>query len=628
MVPGRKNQQAIPIGQIVTRSNPLNTGGGRIEFTNADEILSASAQEYSEKWRTKDFWDYQKSFKLSKSAELWIDFLNRVFDHLYDYPSSPGYDISRYSGNNVNSGFPLSYPQYQDTEVPLSEYLYDYGYDPMIAYIPMNSKKPLKYWFMYGGDPTAVSDAINFSSYDNDHFSGDCGLTVAIQDAGYTYEDIDEVLVDLGTVPTNYNTTWNPYNLHVTSIDLKVRYKDNFEGIVQIQGTCLNLDYLLEPISIANCDDPSPNLINPFLNGIRGNFRPLNSYTYKTDRQLTASTNNNVDLRHDGIFDNFHEFWAPVSLGSERWSATTDYWVPAAQATLYSKNGSAIETLDAIGNYQSIKLGYAERLPVMVADNAMLHEIYNENFEDYHLNYQIDDCNFYGTNLRDYIYEYSSSTYDRISDLQAHTGKYSLRLEKITGAGAPPNTWIESEDELVCSGGDSPDIVDMAPGDCYQYIDFTMGAGTSAREYILSCWVKEEDPTDAFDYSQAIEFIPSAGTATLINKSGIIEGWQRLEYKVTIPASTVEVDIEISNGSGQSSGDVTFLDDLRIYPFGAVSKAFVYDPVNFRYSAELDENNFATFYEYNAEGKLSHVKKETRDGIVTIQESQSDLISK
>ena len=36
--------------------------------------------------------------------------------------------------------------------------------------------------------------------------------------------------------------------------------------------------------------------------------------------------------------------------------------------------------------------------------------------------------------------------------------------------------------------------------------------------------------------------------------------------------------------------------------------------------AILDENNFATFYEYDQQKQLKRVKKETQKGIATIQE--------
>jgi hypothetical protein len=52
----------------------------------------------------------------------------------------------------------------------------------------------------------------------------------------------------------------------------------------------------------------------------------------------------------------------------------------------------------------------------------------------------------------------------------------------------------------------------------------------------------------------------------------------------------------------------------------------VYSPVNLRLMAELDENNYATFYEYDDEGTLIRLKKETERGIKTIKETRSALL--
>ena len=66
-----------------------------------------------------------------------------------------------------------------------------------------------------------------------------------------------------------------------------------------------------------------------------------------------------------------------------------------------------------------------------------------------------------------------------------------------------------------------------------------------------------------------------------------------------------------------------FIDDLRIHPFNANMKSFVYDPVTLRLAAELDENNYAAFYEYDDDGGLIRMKKETRLGVKTISETRS-----
>ena len=47
---------------------------------------------------------------------------------------------------------------------------------------------------------------------------------------------------------------------------------------------------------------------------------------------------------------------------------------------------------------------------------------------------------------------------------------------------------------------------------------------------------------------------------------------------------------------------------------------------NLRLMADLDENNYATYYEYDDDGTLIRVKKETERGIMTVQESRSALL--
>ncbi|HEY9260472.1 hypothetical protein, partial [Chitinophaga sp.] len=113
------------------------------------------------------------------------------------------------------------------------------------------------------------------------------------------------------------------------------------------------------------------------------------------------------------------------------------------------------------------------------------------------------------------------------------------------------------------------------------------------------------------------------GTATItaLPSGNIIEGWQRVEQIVDIPAGATTFTITFN---AESTG--AYFDDLRIHPYNANMKSYAYDPVTLRLMAELDENNYATFYEYDDDGTLIRVKKETERGIKTITESRSALI--
>ncbi len=107
----------------------------------------------------------------------------------------------------------------------------------------------------------------------------------------------------------------------------------------------------------------------------------------------------------------------------------------------------------------------------------------------------------------------------------------------------------------------------------------------------------------------------------LIPSGPIIDGWQRYEGDFTTPIGTQEVKLNFIN----TSSNPIYFDDIRIHPYNANMKSYVYDDINQRLVAELDENNYAKFYEYDEEGTLIRTKAETREGIKTLTETRSAL---
>ena len=150
-------------------------------------------------------------------------------------------------------------------------------------------------------------------------------------------------------------------------------------------------------------------------------------------------------------------------------------------------------------------------------------------------------------------------------------------------------------------------------------------APVPGNKYVLSAWVKEDNHLAKIDFaSTGIAFFYEGvdiTSPTYKAKGLIIEGWQQIEEVIEIPQGTSAIQVQLKN----DGADQAYFDDIRIYPIDANLKSFVYDPITLRLTAELDENNYATYYEYDEDGNLIRVKKETSRGIKTIQESKQRL---
>jgi len=140
--------------------------------------------------------------------------------------------------------------------------------------------------------------------------------------------------------------------------------------------------------------------------------------------------------------------------------------------------------------------------------------------------------------------------------------------------------------------------------------------------YVISAWVHVPgQPGDLPSFTTpkiVVESPPGTFLASFIPSGFIIDGWQRIEGVFETPNPYQGLEVEFTATSG-----AVYYDDIRIMPEKASMKCYVYDPVNLRFVAELDERHYATFYEYDGEGKLVRVKKETERGIMTIQETRN-----
>lgn len=207
---------------------------------------------------------------------------------------------------------------------------------------------------------------------------------------------------------------------------------------------------------------------------------------------------------------------------------------------------------------------------------------------------------------------------------------YTFKIENLLADGQNHTITISlykddyiSEERALCT----QTAIITAPAACFTPIlpcENCIGGfiPEPGQTYALSAWVKEHGAaaTDIHYNDPFVQIQYGGGVSNPgpFNSSGkIIEGWQRIYQEFTIPALATSITVQLGTTSGTA-----FFDDIRIYPVNGSMKSYVYDPVSLKLVAVMDENNYATLYEYDQEGSLIRTKKETDRGIVTISENR------
>jgi hypothetical protein len=140
------------------------------------------------------------------------------------------------------------------------------------------------------------------------------------------------------------------------------------------------------------------------------------------------------------------------------------------------------------------------------------------------------------------------------------------------------------------------------------------------KKMLFSAWVKDGCTAAVNNCSKVDILYNQFYTAATCKPAGpVIDGWQRVEGEFTLPADATSMSVSLVN----NTGNLIYFDDIRIQPYNGNMKSYVYDPVSLRLVAQLDENNYASFYEYDEQGTLIRTKAETEQGIKTIQETRS-----
>jgi hypothetical protein len=361
-------------------------------------------------------------------------------------------------------------------------------------------------------------------------------------------------------------------------------------------------------------------IFNPYFTGILGNWRAKTEYLYDTKRVnnvLNPAVESGTNLRNAGYFESYVGFW---QNNGNTWlpngaTASPTNWRWTSQTVKYNRKGQEVENMDALNRYSSSQYGYLESVPTAVASNARYREIGYDGFEDYNFNLGNMLAPWDSCAIQDHFSFRNFMGAAATPDANAsHTGKYSLKLNGTVAISKPI---MLTEPYLIYA-------IAGTNNNQYQITDGYLRWGflpMPSKKYILSGWVKDGQPRVAtingFTLKVSGTTYDVNANNTVASKVHTIEGWKRFEVVFDMPA-TGKFNLELVGANVN-------LDDIRIHPYDAQLKSYAYDASSMRLMADLDENNFATFYEYDDEGTLVRVKKETEKGISTIKETRSSI---
>ena len=380
--------------------------------------------------------------------------------------------------------------------------------------------------------------------------------------------------------------------------------------------------------SDVTCNNTGFNSTNPYILNSKGNWNEKRSYSYLTER-VEKNSSNIYDIRTAGTFTSFVPFFEGVvpvydpARATYTASAPFNKWVLNSEITQVNSNGFSVEAKDGVNRFSSVLYGYNQTLKTASASNARLREIGNDNFENRY---------FQGYCLDKHFYLHGNYS---VTNTTAHTGRYSgvLAYENVLYYDLVPttlncevpygsnNVYLDPATSATTSG-----IYGYSTTPCTNCISGVspMASWPKEQKYIFSVWFKEQSLNANGTYTiPQVLILAGPATITQISKSSIIEGWQKFDYEIRIqPNSTSSVKLGMQN---LNVGSTVYFDDVRLHPFNADMSTYVYDTKTLRLWAELDENNFATFYTYNNEGVLVGTKKETDRGIMSIKDSRSSV---
>ncbi len=377
--------------------------------------------------------------------------------------------------------------------------------------------------------------------------------------------------------------------------------------------------------NIATYNLKPENSTNMFLTGEYGQWRAKENYVYKDVLKKGVIGTDRI-YSNAGIFsDKFYlinpwgKSFYPVKM--------TEHWQRGAYLTKYSPYGLPLESVDILNNPNSVHYGqpgynyiisvinssgsydlmyneysnitYAKEFVSLVASNAYLENCAFQSWE-YQLNISSDPMVSLGKDK------------SLITSEFAHSGKYSRNLSKqpeINGKIAPKT--IKVFNNIALPNNMLTTLPTYSDSDPERGIICKLWAKTNkqplANQFTTPNCNLKLILKDANAYSLENYFTPIKQVGEWTLYTAELLDWTKI---------TTSADVYVSTTT--TTDEAIYIDDILIKPRNSGTQCFVYDYKKQRATDVLDDNHFAMHYQYNFEGNISRVMKETEIGMRTI----------
>jgi len=608
---GRRNMQTVSMGGLVTRDIPINEEVTHLEIGAGKKIISASASEYSDAWNML----CQAGTTPPPIEECYCD---------------PGLTLAGEQFMNFLSNFLGERFWYENTTLALHEFpidadeVYYYEFTPLLNDLMGTGYNIVDVDITVDTDPGDIHLV-----FMNDNDQGECSFALDFPEVSDWSLIIDDVFDSPNDPQIEITVSEEPLTCSdIPGFEVSISYTDEEGDIQTLIGTsneftcfplreCTTLSY-----AQTSCYGSIGEHVNPYLRGVLGVWNKKMDYTYLVNRNKDSYTTiNSINLKTDGYYNTFNKFW----IYSGGWNKSGDItgWQWTAKANKHDISVGGIESVNPLNIFTSYSYGLNNTTAEMVCDNSPYKQIGFENFEDdYYLSaIFIKECNSEHFDLTPAVEDGS------ITARWAHTGNYSMLLDE----SGTTTYYLEDLIPEIVTRTTYETPFTISEKDCLPQFSPDRDAA-NATKFLIDFWVKETDNIndDVQDGGTKVVFDVTLDDVSILDDgsykiSSSIDGWRRHEYTFTVPEESIgEFEIIFTN-SGTGIYPV-YIDDIRVQPFEAISMTYVYDNRTQRLMAELDANHYATFYEYDEDGQLARVKKETERGIMTIQEGRFNLV--